>query len=677
MKRNFRRLFVFAVLVMSLSLLAGGTVSEAKKAKKGKKVVKVVKAKKLKMKKKKITIRVGQKKKISVKTKPKKATIKWSSSKKKIATVSKKGVVTGKKVGTAKITAKSGKKKATCKVVVKRAAKKSVCSITSVQVYDGKTVHVTLSKGKTLRASDFSIRIKRDASGTYNKSLKVASVVANASKTAYDITMYTPSDEDADDYNYISKNDYVRVYIPKLNGTKVKDIYYVLPGTPALSYVTGMVNEEVDTGIYFDGYLTGYCTYKVSGLPKGFKSVARNNSVYISGKSSSVLNGKCVTITAKGEKGKTVTRKLYLYIASSSQPLTYLRADCNTVLSGDERNEYFSPYTIGGSGSYTYALKSGNANIALDEDNDIRISDQIAPGSYRMSWTVTDSNKKSATGTFTVAAQKAVKITGRVVAGDNRGADDIEVEFEFDDVYNRYHRSYYSDYTNEYGEYTAYVAPSKRYTMRAEYNGVSNVIRGRYIGTAGTTINFALPLYKVSLTAKGQQSLGSVSWYTLDSYGDWDRYLGSGSVLYLKKGTYQIRGTYGMMVYTATVTVNGNTSATVNSAIDQSKVDATLTTDGLVSLEMDSYTSYYLKYTPGETGTYTFSSSAVDEYLYGELYNDQYSELTSDSNGYDYDAVEKELQLSYSLQAGKTYYLRLYCEGTRDIDFSVSKTVAE
>lgn len=44
--------------------------------------------------------------------------VKWSSSNKKVATVSSKGKVTAKKVGTATITAKVGNKKYSCKIVV-------------------------------------------------------------------------------------------------------------------------------------------------------------------------------------------------------------------------------------------------------------------------------------------------------------------------------------------------------------------------------------------------------------------------------------------------------------------------------------------------------------------------------------------------------------------------------
>lgn len=75
---------------------------------------------KVKLSKSKLTLKVGQARKLSVKhlSKKQKKKIKWSSSKKKVASVSKSGKVTAKKEGTAKITAKVGKKKYTCKVTV-------------------------------------------------------------------------------------------------------------------------------------------------------------------------------------------------------------------------------------------------------------------------------------------------------------------------------------------------------------------------------------------------------------------------------------------------------------------------------------------------------------------------------------------------------------------------------
>lgn len=76
---------------------------------------------------KKMTLQVGSKKTLTVKKAGKNATLKWSSSKKSVAIVSKKGVVKAVKAGTANVKCKvvtKGKKHytLTCKVTVKNAA---------------------------------------------------------------------------------------------------------------------------------------------------------------------------------------------------------------------------------------------------------------------------------------------------------------------------------------------------------------------------------------------------------------------------------------------------------------------------------------------------------------------------------------------------------------------------
>ena len=73
-----------------------------------------------KLSKSKCNLEVGQKKKLKLKNAT--GTITWSSSDSKVAKVSKKGVVTAKKPGTAVITAKYEQKSYTCKVKVTEAA---------------------------------------------------------------------------------------------------------------------------------------------------------------------------------------------------------------------------------------------------------------------------------------------------------------------------------------------------------------------------------------------------------------------------------------------------------------------------------------------------------------------------------------------------------------------------
>lgn len=109
-------------------------------------------ATKPKLSKTKITMTVGQSKKLKVKgiSKKRAKRIKWKSSKKKVITVTKTGKLKARKAGKATITAKVGKKKLKCKVVVKRkhkkARKKKESNSSSKKMWLSKT-SVTLQAG--------------------------------------------------------------------------------------------------------------------------------------------------------------------------------------------------------------------------------------------------------------------------------------------------------------------------------------------------------------------------------------------------------------------------------------------------------------------------------------------------------------------------------------------------
>ncbi len=79
--------------------------------------VKVSAASRPRLSKTKLTLKQGKKKKLKVKKSAGKK-IKWKSKKKRIATVSKKGLVRAKRVGKTTITAKVGKKTLRCRVTV-------------------------------------------------------------------------------------------------------------------------------------------------------------------------------------------------------------------------------------------------------------------------------------------------------------------------------------------------------------------------------------------------------------------------------------------------------------------------------------------------------------------------------------------------------------------------------
>lgn len=135
--------------VMMLSILPATQVNAATKPK---------------LSKTKITMTVGQSKKLTVKGISKKQAkrIKWKSSSKKVVTVIKTGKIKARKTGKATITAKVGKKKLKCKVTVKKSkkstkkkksnssSKKMWLSKTSVTLQAGSGVDLVLHNAKNV-----------------------------------------------------------------------------------------------------------------------------------------------------------------------------------------------------------------------------------------------------------------------------------------------------------------------------------------------------------------------------------------------------------------------------------------------------------------------------------------------------------------------------------------------
>ncbi len=105
MRRGKKWIAVIMVTAMGMQLFSDGAFDTVSAAKRGA------------ISQKKLTLKVGQKKKLKVKRV--KGKIKWTSNKKKVAVVSAKGVVRARKKGKAVITAKVAGKKYKCKVTVK------------------------------------------------------------------------------------------------------------------------------------------------------------------------------------------------------------------------------------------------------------------------------------------------------------------------------------------------------------------------------------------------------------------------------------------------------------------------------------------------------------------------------------------------------------------------------
>ena len=149
--KNLRRitsLLLVAVMVVAMLAVPGVNVQAATK-------------KKVQLNTKTVTLEVGKKVTLKLKNAPKKKKITWSSNNKKIATVSKKGVVTAKKAGKANITAKVNGKKYVCKVTVKN--KKVQLNKKTVTLEVGKKVTLKLKNAPKKKKITWSSNNKKIA----------------------------------------------------------------------------------------------------------------------------------------------------------------------------------------------------------------------------------------------------------------------------------------------------------------------------------------------------------------------------------------------------------------------------------------------------------------------------------------------------------------------------------
>lgn len=109
MKRIRLQILAFVLALSLIVPFLGTAPAEAKK--------------KIALNRKKVTLYVG--KSYQLKVKGTKKSVRWKTNKRKVATVTKKGKVTAKKAGTAKITARTAGKKLVCRVIVKKKEKKN------------------------------------------------------------------------------------------------------------------------------------------------------------------------------------------------------------------------------------------------------------------------------------------------------------------------------------------------------------------------------------------------------------------------------------------------------------------------------------------------------------------------------------------------------------------------
>ena len=187
--------------------------------------IKAKAAKRVSISNKTVKLYVGKTKTIKLKnvTKKQAKTIKWTTSKKTVATVSKSGKITAKKAGKATITAKYKKKKYTCKVTV---IKKPVTANTSITLEkenlvlgtdDTATVLIKTNYGKPIEvsASNANVFVELgDWSGT-SREMKITGInsgssivtIKDATNTSVKATLYVTVTNISNTYINVEEKD--------------------------------------------------------------------------------------------------------------------------------------------------------------------------------------------------------------------------------------------------------------------------------------------------------------------------------------------------------------------------------------------------------------------------------------------------------------------------------------
>lgn len=545
----------------------------SKKNKKKKAVLKVVvkkaAVKKVKINAKNFVLSAGSSKKLKATVTPKKNTctkVVWSSSNKKVAKVSSKGVVKGVKDGTAKITAKaadgSGKK---ASVTVKVGA-----GIAGISVISSRLVRVTLTGKKALAKSNFMIQTKvSPASGKYVT--RTVENVSTADQKVYDVTLQ----EDA-----FYKGEYLKVTIPALATNQSAEIYienisdYGNATNKEVIYVTGnkdtMGFYDEEWGIYNTNRV-GDVTYSgVSGLPSGLKAyISRDKtSVRVRGMFNNIENGTTATLTGTDEKGVTFTKNYIFAIGSNDQiiavaepasvQLSYCPDDPRTIK--DEESGYrISKYNIydfvhvGGGQNFDYEVTYNGRDLdeLIYDENDLRRA--INAGTYNFDVAITSKNNENvkSSATVTLILQDGVTVSGTVRDASGQPVKKVNVfGYTKSDEYGNYNKI--SACTELDGTYSTRVLPGNYYTNiyfdDDDYNSYATSAGNHFF--SNTTKDFTLPLHRVvfNLNVPGAVGFSSCMPEVINGFGEivplhafYDAYDSDRSVYgYLKPGSYEV-----------------------------------------------------------------------------------------------------------------------------------------
>lgn len=387
----------------------------------------------------------------------------WSSSNKKVATVTSKGVVRGVAGGTVTITAKSVEGSGTKGTIKIKVLSKDTVNLTSVEVVAKDCVRISLNKMNNLNKTSFAITGKKYSFGKYNKKYTIRRI-RNYDGKNYDLFL----DQDTT----IAADSYVKVDIASLpgNGTKTKETQAVMLNTtaPTEEYWTGETGEKVKKTIDLSEYCYGDAAYTVTGSVSGVTWKQCGNQLEFSGTYNQAGTGALV-IRAVDETDRVIKQTVHVAVGDKN---TIQALDLNKKMVQGTAYEDFMTFKIcGGSGKYSYTASSLPEGLNLHSDGSFS-GTPVREGTYKITLYAVDSSnanlKKEIPVTLTVESAK--KFVGVVKDTDHHPLADIVVT-----VKDRKDGTIYTAVTNSYGYYSVNV-PAGSYDIIAQNGNASDSV---------------------------------------------------------------------------------------------------------------------------------------------------------------------------------------------------------
>lgn len=404
----------------------------------------------------------------------------WSSSNKKIATVSSSGKIKGVAAGSATITAKSVEGSGVAAKYKLKVLTLDSVNIESVEVLAPQVVRVKLDKALALDASQFVVDGKRYEAGSYIHVFDVEKI-RNYDNRTYDLTL-------AGNYS-VSEDSFVRVRIASLpgNGTKSKKVQalYIKSGTPKTLNWIYEVGDEIEETIDLSGYCTGDVAYDVAGLVDALKCRNVGNTLMISGKMEATLTGLEFLVSATDEMGSKVTQPVRLCVGSET--MVVAAADTVTMLTGIHTQAMPFAVAKGGSGKYSFVATGLPIGIIMNEDGSLA-GEAVGAGEYDVVITAIDKedNTRAANVTASVKVADPRKIIGSVTDEEGKIVTGAAVT-----CINVTDGTEFSTTSDANGTYSLFVEEGS-YDIWARYQNYEDRVYNLAVSSGGRQIDFQL-----------------------------------------------------------------------------------------------------------------------------------------------------------------------------------------